>query len=326
MICSDIQARLTEYIDGLLSVQEKAAIDDHLKSCPECTTSLGDLRKTVEHLKELETVDPPEWMTQKIMARVHEQARRPGSLFRKLFYPIHIKLPVEAVAAVLIVGLAFYVYRDISPEMKLAKAPTDEVAPPVMQREIIKEDGVRPLTKSVEERPRQEVTMAPGEPPGGQVRGRAEMKADIPAQSDVKDAGKREEAKPPSPAKSLEQAPVAGSVAKDEARQAARAAAPKAKLSHMEKQEEKTVSFTVFVKDVEMAAKEIEKELNELAGRGIRVESVDGKKVVSAVFFFDKVRQLYEKLKVIGEVKEKEPDIRGQEGMARVRIEVAKYP
>lgn len=309
MECKDIREKLSAYLEGAVSHEEKATIEKHLKSCRECSQELSQLSKTIEHLKNLEEVSPPLWLTRKVMARIKEESVPRKGLLQKLFYPLHIKLPIEAAATVLVVGLALYIFRDMPPEVKFAQAPTEKVAPQVFEKEqqVARKDAE---DKGVTQ------PLLPLD------KGRKEEGLSLKAE----EAGKKEEAKVPSPAKSPERAPAAGALAKDEARQEIRAAAPKAKLSLMEKKDEKLLTLIVLVENPEAAVVEIEKTLKELEGRAIHMESLEGKKVVTTILKADKLHALSEKLKVIGEIKEKEADLRGQERDIMVRVEVIENP
>jgi hypothetical protein len=346
MECRNIQEKLSAYIDDILSSQEKALVKEHLKSCGECTAVLADLRRTVEYLKGLETVEPPAWMAQKIMTRVRAEARPKKSLFQKLFYPLHIKLPIEAVATVLVVGLALYIYRDIAPEMKLAQAPVEEAAPQVRgQQPTLREaedKGVTPPVLPSDKVRSGEGLSLKGDKGGfaGKAAPAPERPAEKPASSKepesirdhfeaapkapepMKQAESMREAKAPTPAKKLEQTPAAGAIAKDEARQELGATAPGAKLSFIEKKKGEPLTLTVFVKDPETAVKEIEKIVKELEGKSIHTESVEGKKVVSAMLKANRLHELSEKLKIIGEIRKKELDLGGREEEVRVHVEV----
>lgn len=120
-----IRHMLSEYIDGTVSDQEKAGIEAHLKTCQKCSDALSELRKTVEHIKTVEEVDPPAWMTQKIMTKVRAEAEEKKSIFEKLFFPLSVKLPIQAVAMAFLAVTAFYLYQNIQPTPKFAEAPVD---------------------------------------------------------------------------------------------------------------------------------------------------------------------------------------------------------
>ena len=124
MECNSIKEKLCAYLEGTLSSEEKKLIKEHLNSCHQCNTTLEDLKMTGELVKSLEEVEPPAWMTQKIMARVRTEQEKKRGIFQKLFYPLHIKVPIEALATVLIAVVAVYVFRAVEPEMKRAQAPS----------------------------------------------------------------------------------------------------------------------------------------------------------------------------------------------------------
>ena len=90
---NDIRHKLSEYIDGSVTDEERAAIEAHVKTCEQCTDALQELRKTIEHIKTVEEIEPPAWMTQKIMATVRADVGEKKSLFQRLFYPLAVKIP-----------------------------------------------------------------------------------------------------------------------------------------------------------------------------------------------------------------------------------------
>lgn len=131
----DMQEKLSAYMDDAVSTQERSAIEDHLAGCAECRKALEELRMTVAHLKNLEQVEPPAWMTQKIMAQVRSKAESRKSIWQKLFFPLHVKLPLEAVTALFCVVIGYYVYQSVEPTMKLAEAPVQNQRSMVVRQE-----------------------------------------------------------------------------------------------------------------------------------------------------------------------------------------------
>jgi len=77
----------------MVSPEEQELIEQHLASCRSCSTALYELNRVGEAVKNFKEVEPPPWMKQKIMARVREEAEQRKGVFRKLFYPLHIKVP-----------------------------------------------------------------------------------------------------------------------------------------------------------------------------------------------------------------------------------------
>ncbi len=127
MECDRIQEQLSAYLDDTLSSAEKGIVDNHLKSCPKCRKSLADLEMTMRSIKGLEEIIPPPWLTQKIMTRVKAEAElTKKNLWQKLFYPLHVKLPIEAFGAFLIALTALYVFKSMEPKINTVTAPSEK--------------------------------------------------------------------------------------------------------------------------------------------------------------------------------------------------------
>jgi hypothetical protein len=336
---------LSEYLDNAVTGKEKAEIEEHLASCTKCSDALAELRKTIQHVKEVEEADPPAWMTQKIMARVREEAEQKKGIFRRLFYPLHVKLPIEAVAVAFLTITAFYIYQSIQPGMKLAEAPMEGYAAKqgapasgIARDKLDQANGPSLRSKQVPQAPeykaldmRQEYESFPPPRPEDRATARTpapakreaaleKRAAPAPAaerimkeQESAGTAGKREEAKP-----------FAGFVAQDEAPREAPAPAHKAKAFAFAEKKETGTQVTVKVKDIETANKEIEKAAAQLAGKVIKTESLENKKVITVEISSDKANALFEKLKLIGEVEEKALTSTGYAGTVEVRITVLK--
>ena len=122
MECREVQKRLSAYIEKVVSPKQKALIDAHLKGCKNCKRALADLKKAVTYVQKLEEVEPPSWLTQKVMARVRSEAEAKRGILQKIFYPFHIKIPLEAIALILVAVGTIYIYKSIQPQMQVAQA------------------------------------------------------------------------------------------------------------------------------------------------------------------------------------------------------------
>lgn len=347
MECRDIRDKLSFYLDGDLPSGDKSAIEEHLKSCTGCSAALADLRKTIGHIKDLAELEPPEWMTRRIMEKVRAEAPPKKGILQRLFYPLHIKLPIEAVVTVLVVGIALYIYRDIRPEMKLAKSPVEESAPQGFRKEpqpslplpVLPSPHSGGFAGAKDKGKEEGLSLKRGRGGFSEERNPSLPKhADQPVLSVKRDAnaGKVEttrdvqgrlekEESPPSPAREMDR--IAPAVAaKEDIHQGAREAAPKAKLSVMEKKDEKVLSLTVLVKDLETAAGEVEKIVKGLEGKVVRVESTEGKQIITAEVNASNLNDLIGRLRSVGQVKEKDIDFKGAKGEIGIRIEVVSIP
>lgn len=117
MTCSEIENRLLAYMEDLLTPGERAEIDRHLASCPRCARAFGEFKQTQRILKDLDEVEPPPFFEQRIMSLIRDEAGRKRGILARLFYPLHVKIPVQILATILVAFLALHVYnRD--PEMR----------------------------------------------------------------------------------------------------------------------------------------------------------------------------------------------------------------
>jgi hypothetical protein len=118
MTCNEIENRLPAYLEDLLSPEERKSITGHLTSCPRCSRFFAGLKKAEQLVQGLGEVEPPPFFEQRIMSRVREEAAQKQGILRRLFYPLHIKVPIQALATLLVAVLAFHVYQQGDPEMK----------------------------------------------------------------------------------------------------------------------------------------------------------------------------------------------------------------
>jgi hypothetical protein len=355
----DIRHTLSEYNDGAVSPKEKKAIESHLKSCTECRNALAELMKTIEHIKKVEELESPAWMTPKIMAKVLAEAELKRSLFQRLFYPLAIKLPIQTVAVLFLAVTTFYIYQNINPTDKYAEAPgviTPKKEPPAagasMNEQKMKDDSSQtakqapqtPGYKSlnikymyekpavpapVESKPSSAPATTTKQPASekasaGKLKGfAAPSRASAPAEE--RDLLKEQEfsarAKKPEAA-----SPYAGAMAKDEARVETPPSATKANAVSMGEKKEASISLSVIVKDTNAAGKEVEKVVAQFNGRIIKTESLNTRKVFIVKISSSKYNELVEQLKQVGEIKDKGLSSPAHAGDIDIRVELLKAP
>ena len=128
MKCEEVQEKFSDYIEGVLPHEERVLIEEHLRSCPGCKRALSDLKKTIEYVQTLEEVEPPPGFTQKVMARIRLEAETKRGILQRLFYPLYIKLPLEAVAVALIATTMVYIFKPVQQEVSFEKGLSEELA------------------------------------------------------------------------------------------------------------------------------------------------------------------------------------------------------
>ncbi len=354
MECKDIREKLSFYLEGTLPAEEKRLIGEHLNSCPQCGTALQDLKRTEELVKNLEEVEPPAWMTQKIMARVRAEQEKKRGIFQKLFYPLHIKVPIEALATVLIAVVAVYVFRAVEPEMKSMPVPpavgpiiTREEAPKPSREPAV--DTLAPHAKDAnqEQRRSDKDTVAPA-PPASAFQARQEEKSSLSRPAEQPLAAKKKEnvaesqgelggasralkKQEPSELKAASPPPLQereslalSDMAQDARERKKMAPAPKAMETAALKPE--PIEVSVIVKDVRVASREIETFLGQAGATNIKRESHEGREILTAELKAKNVREFLDKLKAVGEIKEKAISPEIAEGNIAIRVEIVSNP
>src|SRR3972149_1120988 len=118
MECARTCDRLSAYLDVDLPEKEREEIAQHLRQCARCAEEERALKETLSLLRNLPAGQaPPELLEGVRLHIAKEQAKTP--LWKKLFLPAHIKIPLEAAAVVLVFLLAYGVQK----EMPSSKSP-----------------------------------------------------------------------------------------------------------------------------------------------------------------------------------------------------------
>ncbi|MCJ7546355.1 MAG: DUF2275 domain-containing protein [Deltaproteobacteria bacterium] len=309
MECKDIQKRLSAYLEKAVSPQQKTAIDVHLQQCKGCRQALADLKRTIKYVQQLEEVEPPRWLAQRVMARVRAEAETKRGIVKRLFYPFHIKLPLEAIAVIFIAVGAIYIFKTMLPDMQLAKIPTET-----------KEMAPAPATAPKKEAP---AALSKKEPAPATASDQLMYEKRMGTQAE------RSMGKTKAPAKMTEQeaaAPAAGTAYRDESDHrgllAPQAVSPKTAA----KGKAREVHFLVHVEDLDTASRDIAETLRQLGGREITTAPLKNKAVIDAEIDAKKIQELTDQLHLIGEVQGKGLASETGEGAVGIRIDVLKTP
>jgi hypothetical protein len=321
--CKNIQEKLSAYIEEIISSEEKGLIDKHLESCQRCKEYLINLRKTIEYVHNLEEVEPPSWLTQKIMAKVRAEVKPKKGIIQKLFYPLYIKLPIEAVATVAIAIAAMYIFKTIQPEIKLAKSPTKSDL--VITREELPKQSQQLTPDSAI--PKTGIALPPSRKDKKEALGKEtlpEVPRPIDKQRIVKEmempAGMAEKHIEPGKEERIVQERYKALDMRE--KKETRAFAPEsAGLLKVKKQ---TINIIVYVEDISIARDELEKTIKALGGDVLKTESFEDKDVLTAQLNPQKIEDFNKKIQLIGKVKKKESASEAMEDKVEIKIEIVK--
>ncbi|HBA53983.1 MAG TPA: hypothetical protein DCZ04_05880 [Syntrophorhabdus aromaticivorans] len=342
-VCRDIQGKLTAYLEGDLTPEEKGPIDAHLACCPMCKAAFVDLQKTTDLVQGLEDVEPPHWLTRKIMTLVHEEAEQRVGIIRKLFYPLRVKIPIQAFATALVVVLGVYVYKATGPEIKAVQAPwaAEEAAPlAAPQKKSAEIDRRSPLpadkpvrqqisgreTRAVPSRPIEEKTL-PGEhkidvKQEANVQKTEEAPGVSTSLRDEQVARERRVAVPPVPfVKSKDSRESASNGVEENRVQRKLDASSPSKSAYAGKPA--SIALTLRVKDAQSATTEAVRLVGQLGGTGTATESTPSGALLTTVLPARNFTIFLERLARLGILKEKVPRTGLPEGNVFLRIEIS---
>ncbi len=331
----DVRHKLSDFIDGSVTPVEKAGIEAHLKTCLQCSDALSELKKTIEHIKTIEEIEPPDWMTRKIMATVRAEAKGQKEFFHRIFFPLHVKLPVQVIAVLFLAITAYTINQNIQRTPELSETPLQGSAvtsksPPIGTNQdrtdkTDKTDVPTPRSKQFPQAPEYKTL---------------DMKREY------------EKPEPPAPAKPLEQPSPASRDAEREKPFAAPQAGAPAEMPDqlassqgaVQQNSEKkyappqgrlkaamgdegagpTIAYTASVKNVETAARDMESTIGQLGGTFTKAGQLDIRRIYTITMSEKRVQGLLHKLKALGVVTERATIREVREDRVTFKIEIVK--
>jgi hypothetical protein len=343
---NDIRHMLSEYIDGAVSPGDRVAIEEHLKTCKKCNDALKELRQTVAHIKSVEELDPPAWITQKIMTKVRDEVET-KSWFQRLFVPLYIKLPLEAIGVLFIAVTALFIYQNMQPSMiesrrqsmeqdtkeqpaVIAKneetisaepSPRSKSLPqsPEYKALDMKQEYEKPAPPALQDRVAAPALSKPTEQPAPMVQAGKKQSYETESES-----GMNLLSKEAAPARGMMQERMTASGVAPETNVKAKKVAPAAARADAPSADKAVPAIIVQVNDMEAAAKEVEKAIAQVNGSIVKRESRGEKMIFFARIKTARVSELKNRLKVLGEIKEQPGEARMQEEQVDLRIEIVR--
>jgi len=170
MDCEQARDRFSSLWEKELSPFEEKIFKEHLSSCPKCQREFEQFEKTMRWLHSVGEVEVPEGFLPELYRKIKEKKRAipcEKSRGRWFHFPLSFKLPVQAVAMVVIVFLVLYLTKMMSIDGVRLKE-TKQTSSPL----------------SVQEKPEQVLTQKEGE---GERRA-LETPTETPRPKDVEQA------------------------------------------------------------------------------------------------------------------------------------------
>jgi len=114
---ADMQKQLAAYCGDDLEPAARKHVEEHLAQCASCRAELADLQTALRLIRTTPEAEAPPWLAARIMVRVREQHKQKGSWLQRIFFPLHIKLPLEAVALLVVCVSGYYLTRSVETEL-----------------------------------------------------------------------------------------------------------------------------------------------------------------------------------------------------------------
>ena len=256
-----------------------------------------------------------------------------------MFYPLHIKIPLEAAASILVVVLAVYVFKATEPEIQLLRAPSESVSP------IPKDFAYRDKGKGVASVPA--APTAPITPQNLETKtatgGRLEKDQDphqLSGSGALRDNKMEEPGPPVAPLKKMEPseskpapAPRAAVKEKDRAQPGvveSREAKGKSSLDsstvgQTAVYKSAPIGITLQVRDVREAAKKALDLLQQAGVRNVQTETTETIEIITAAVASQSIPNLLDQLNTLGKVHRRSPLPTTQEEPVSIRIEIIRF-
>jgi anti-sigma factor RsiW len=113
--CQGIRSELSAYLDNEIAPAERSAIEKHLDDCPHCQRELEQLKSLTAAVTALPTLEPPARFLAEVRRKIAGESEPRGRTWPDyLFRPYWLKIPLETVAALVIIAIVMSVERPAS--------------------------------------------------------------------------------------------------------------------------------------------------------------------------------------------------------------------
>ena len=152
----EVRRRLGEYLQGDLTLGQRALFDGHLDECPDCAEELRALRATVHLLQATPEPPPPQGLADRVLARIEEgEGRRRwwdgflngvgGLEPSRVLAPLSAAAVAAGLVMVVFQGQSLQITIDLGGEAPMAVATP---APEEPARRVAESEPMRPAAEA----------------------------------------------------------------------------------------------------------------------------------------------------------------------------------
>jgi tol-pal system protein YbgF len=131
MTCDEVRGTFSDLYDEALSGARLVTITQHLASCPACRTEWASFRKAMQAVSELGGLEPSPGFAAQVRQQLETPTRWQRTI-RWLFFPLHVKVPIQAMAMVLVAFAGLLLYQH-APELRGAIEHSSVPSPPAVR-------------------------------------------------------------------------------------------------------------------------------------------------------------------------------------------------
>lgn len=117
MECRQAIDLLPLFMDDALDQGTRRSLQEHLDACPRCRSDLAALRSLSQDLRTHGMLKAPNDFLDKLHARTKES--RIKELLHLLFYPLHVKIPVEVLGFASVAVVIFSLFHAVEPLVRM---------------------------------------------------------------------------------------------------------------------------------------------------------------------------------------------------------------
>ncbi len=118
MFCEQVEPELGRFVDGDLSVLERAGVESHLEQCANCRAELKELRELAGRIAESRNVEVPDSLWVRIERGLDQVQRGRAALGTRRIQLLRLRPWAIAAAIVLLVGLGLFRISSLEPSAR----------------------------------------------------------------------------------------------------------------------------------------------------------------------------------------------------------------
>src|SRR5205809_133069 len=111
MNCEQVQSDLSAYVDGELPAKRQTEIGTHIAGCAACQRRVAELKKLAVGVAALPKLQPAPQFLADLRRKIRAESVPRTSWIDWLFRPVWLKVPIEALAVIVVAGFVLVLVR-----------------------------------------------------------------------------------------------------------------------------------------------------------------------------------------------------------------------